>query len=346
MPPYTTTLVEEKEIFQKNEEQECTFGREKYKFLIWEFETRIIWTNVILIGLFHFIALYSFLTHSYFEKPGIVIYATVIGSICGFGITGGIHRYFTHRSYKAKLPLKLILIFCFSMSGQNSILEWVRDHRVHHKFSETDADPHDSRRGFFFAHVGWLMMKKRTEVIKKGRQIDYSDLLEDPLVAFHERHFMWFKLICCFILPTIIPPLAWGESWIVSIKALVFARYVMQLNYTWLVNSAAHIYGNKPYDIKICPSENLAVSFVSMGEGYHNYHHTFPWDYRAAEVGSYLNVTTLVLNLFEKIGWAYDMKSTPQELIRKMVENNGDGSHYKWGHEITQDKAKVLMKEL
>ena len=70
---------------------------------------------------------------------------------------------------------------------QNSICEWVRDHRVHHKFSETDADPHNSNRGFFFAHVGWLMMKKHPEVIRKGREIDMSDVLADPVVIFAEK---------------------------------------------------------------------------------------------------------------------------------------------------------------
>lgn len=78
-----------------------------------------------------------------------------------------------------------------------------------------------------------------------------------------------------------------------------------------------------------------------MGEGYHNYHHTFPWDYRAAELGSMLNITTAWLNFFQKIGWAYDMKAPSSELIQKVVENNGDGSHYKWGHEISLAQAEM-----
>lgn len=67
------------------------------------------------------------------------------------------------------------------------MLDWVRDHRVHHKYSETDADPHNSKRGFFFAHVGWLMMRKHPEVIRKGRTIDFSDLFEDPVIVFHQK---------------------------------------------------------------------------------------------------------------------------------------------------------------
>ena len=70
---------------------------------------------------------------------------------------------------------------------QNTIYQWVRDHRVHHKYSETDADPHNSKRGFFFSHVGWLMVKKHPDVITKGRKIDMSDILADPVVVFSEK---------------------------------------------------------------------------------------------------------------------------------------------------------------
>lgn len=77
-----------------------------------------------------------------------------------------------------------------------------------------------------------------------------------------------------------------------------------------------------------------------MGEGYHNYHHTFPWDYRAAELGSRVNVTTFWLNFFQKIGWAYDMKTPSREILQKIVENSGDGSHYQWGHEVPIEEAE------
>lgn len=111
----------------------------------------------------------------------------IMGGIGGFGVTGGAHRLWSHRSYKAKTPLRIILMMCFSSSGQNTLYDWVRDHRVHHKFSETDADPHNSNRGFFFAHVGWLMMHKHPDVIRKGNMLDMSDILDDPVVQFHQK---------------------------------------------------------------------------------------------------------------------------------------------------------------
>lgn len=74
---------------------------------------------------------------------------------------------------------------CFLV--QNDIYEWSRDHRVHHKYSETDADPHNARRGFFFSHIGWLFMRKHRDVIEKGRKLDFTDLLDDPVVRFQRK---------------------------------------------------------------------------------------------------------------------------------------------------------------
>lgn len=71
---------------------------------------------------------------------------------------------------------------------QNTLYDWVRDHRVHHRYTETDADPHNSKRGFFFAHVGWLMMRKHPEVLRRGKEVDMSDVMADPVVQFHQKY--------------------------------------------------------------------------------------------------------------------------------------------------------------
>ena len=70
---------------------------------------------------------------------------------------------------------------------QNHIYEWVRDHRSHHKFTDTDADPHNSTRGFFFCHMGWLMVRKHPDVKLKGKSIDMSDVEQDPIVVWQRR---------------------------------------------------------------------------------------------------------------------------------------------------------------
>lgn len=103
------------------------------------------------------------------------------------GVTAGAHRLWAHRTYKAKLPLRIFLMICQTTMLQNDIYEWVRDHRVHHKFTDTDADPHNSRRGFFFSHIGWLMLKKHKDVQVKGKTVDMSDIESDPVVQWQRK---------------------------------------------------------------------------------------------------------------------------------------------------------------
>ncbi|CAB0044617.1 unnamed protein product [Trichogramma brassicae] len=325
----TTTTITETDVnenLDKSAAKKYVDGRQQDW---WTFLRRddIKWRNVILISVFHMIAVYGFLTAPYLTHWKTFIWAFLIGMAAAFGITGGIHRFWSHKAYKANTFLRIILMFCFVAAGQNSIHEWVRDHRVHHKFSETDADPHNSKRGFFFSHVGWLMMKKHPDVISKGKLIDMSDIEADPVAAFCERHFTLLKLMVCFVVPICLPVYCWDEDWY---HATMFqlCRYVYVLNATWSVNSFAHFFGNKPYDRNIGPVENGFVSYVTFGEGWHNYHHTFPQDYRAAEIGGgRFNSTTTIIDLFAKLGWAYDLKEPSEQLIAKTIENRGDGTH-------------------
>lgn len=104
-------------------------------------------------------------------------------------------------------------------------MEWARDHRVHHKYSETNADPHNAKRGFFFSHVGWLLCRKHPDVIEKGRKIDLSDLQADPVVAFQKRHYLKTVLICCFIFPAVIPMFLWGETFLNAFVICSLTRY-------------------------------------------------------------------------------------------------------------------------
>lgn len=332
-----TKLRKQSKIVEADDVLEPEKSREKWFFL----QKDIKWRNVILITIFHAIAIYGFLTVPYIQRWKTFLWAFIIGLFAAFGITGGIHRFWSHKSYKANTPLRIILMLCFVTAGQNSIYDWVRDHRVHHKFSETDADPHNSNRGFFFSHVGWLMIKKHPEVIRKGKLIDMSDIKADPIAAFCERHFTLLKLMCCFVIPIVLPVYCWNEEWY---YAFVFqiCRYMYVLNATWSVNSFAHFFGNKPYDKSIAPVENKFVSYASMGEGWHNYHHVFPTDYRAAEIGGgRFNATTSVIDMFAKIGWAYDLKAPSDSVINSTIRNRGDGTHVNM-----QADAEILSNDI
>ncbi|KAE8747984.1 hypothetical protein FOCC_FOCC005374 [Frankliniella occidentalis] len=314
---------------------------------------QFVWHNIILITLFHGIAIWS--TASYIQHLSwkTFWFSVFLGGLGGLGVTAGCHRLWSHRSYKARMPLRVALALCFSIAGQNTILEWVRDHRVHHKFTETDADPHNVKRGFFFAHVGWLMQRKHPEVLRQGRKVDMSDVKADPVVQWHERYFIPLKILLCFIMPTVIPVYCWGEQWHFSFYATAVVRYVCLLNFTWLVNSAAHMFGTHTYDKRINPTENHIVSFLAMGEGWHNYHHVFPWDYKTSEYSYYFNFTTIIIDLCAKLGLAYDMKTATPDMVRKVAMKHGDGTHpvhrndndHHHPEEITFEEYIRVMKE-
>jgi len=297
-----------------------------------EYKRQIVWRNVVIMAYFHLAALYGLYLVFTEAQWKTTVAAFIMYWIAGLGITAGAHRLWAHKSYKAKFPLRMILMIFNCMAFENDIYEWSRDHRVHHKYSETDADPHNALRGFFFSHVGWLLVKKHPEVFRQGKKVDCSDLLQDPVVRFQRRHYLPLVAIFCFLIPTLVPMVLFGETWWNSFFIAGILRLVVLLNMTWLVNSAAHMWGNRPYDKHINPSENLLVTVGAIGEGFHNYHHTFPWDYRASEFGVKINISTIFINLMAKIGWAYDLKIVSEDVIYQRKLRTGELSDHPHQH--------------
>jgi len=289
-----------------------------------EYKLEIVWRNVALMSALHLSAIYGLYLCITSAQLVTTLFAVFLYVISGLGITAGAHRLWSHRSYKAKWPLRALLCVFNTLAFQNDIYEWSRDHRVHHKYSETDADPHNATRGFFFSHVGWLLCKKHPQVIEKGKTVDCGDILADPIVRFQRRYYLQLVALISFIIPTYIPNIYWNETKFNAFYVCVLLRYCWTLNMTWLVNSAAHMWGRRPYDKHINPSENPSVVLGAMGEGFHNYHHTFPWDYSASELGWRFNLTTIFINFFARVGWAYDRKVVSPNVIRQRKLRTGD----------------------
>jgi stearoyl-CoA desaturase (Delta-9 desaturase) len=201
-------------------------------------------------------------------------------------------------------------MLCNCIANQGSLYHWCRDHRVHHKFSETDADPHNATRGFFYAHMGWLFVKKHPDVVKAGRDMDFSDLMADPLVAFQKKFDPWFTFYMCFFMPAQVAHYGWGEDYWTAFFVAGGLRYIWVLHATWLVNSAAHLYGDHPYDVTEYPAENPFVSFMGLGEGWHSWHHKYPYDYAASEFGisSQFNPSKLLIDLMALCGLVWNRK--------------------------------------
>ncbi|GLG96655.1 Acyl-CoA Delta(11) desaturase [Gryllus bimaculatus] len=311
------------------------------------FRPAIKWPDLGVQVFLHVSALYGLLLALTTAKLVTVVWAIIVLYASGFGITAGAHRLWSHRAYKAKWPLKLLLVFLFTIAGQRHVYQWALDHRIHHKFSETDADPHNAKRGFFFSHVGWLVLEPHPDVVAKRSQVDMSDLESDPIIMWHKKLYVPLFALLVIILPVWVPCHFWDESLWTSFFVAFSCRFCITLHIAFFVNSVAHMWGNRPYDKNISPVENFAVSMAALGEGWHNYHHVFPYDYKTAELGNYtLNLTTAFIDFFCWLGWAYDAKSVSENMVKRRVLRSGDGSHNLWGwgdKDISEDDRLELQ---
>jgi stearoyl-CoA desaturase (delta-9 desaturase) len=242
-------------------------------------------------------------------KRKTYIMAAVLYFLSALGITAGAHRLWSHKAYKAAFPLRAFLMVLSSIANQGTIFHWARDHRVHHLYSDTVADPHDANRGFWFSHVGWLIFKKHPAVIEAGKKLSLDDLYKDGVVMFQKKADPFWNLIWCFGFPAFLA-LQWGESmWYGFLIGGMF-RYCAILHGTWCVNSLVHAVGTKPYNSSHKTTENGFVSICAIGEGWHNWHHAFDWDYAAAELGAsqQFNPTKIFIDAMAYCGLAWGRK--------------------------------------
>jgi len=279
--------------------------------------------NIVYLSLVHLGALYA-LSLLMRRGPGNLVVPLVMAGTMYFfgalGITAGVHRLWAHRSYEASLALRLFLMVCNSVANQGSILKWSRDHRVHHKHVDTDKDPHNATLGFWWSHIGWLIWQKPASVRQAGRVVHMDDLYADSVVMWQHRNYVWFSLSISFAMPAVLGSF-WGCTWeCYWIAGLL--RYACCLHATWMVNSAAHLWGYRPYVPDMMPAENWIVSLFAIGEGWHNYHHSYPYDYSTNEYGFLqLNPTTGFINMAKWLGMATNLRrakqTTPTELCLK-----------------------------
>merc|ERR1712107_155553 len=161
--------------------------------------------------------------------------------------------------------------------------------------------------------MGWLFVKKHPDVMKAGAQLNFDDLKADPCVMFQKKLDPWFSFFMCFAFPGLVATL-WGDSFMNGYWVAGGVRYIFVLHSTWLVNSAAHLYGMRPYDPMSNPSENFIVSIFAIGEGWHNWHHKYPFDYAASEYGvlTQFNPTKLVIDTWAALGLVSNRKRALQ----------------------------------
>ncbi|ROW02165.1 hypothetical protein VSDG_02528 [Cytospora chrysosperma] len=231
----------------------------------------------------------------------------------GLGITAGYHRLWAHRSYKATLPLRIYLAAVASGAVEGSARWWSRDHRAHHRYTDTEKDPYSVRKGLLYSHIGWMVMKQNPKRI--GRT-DITDLNEDPVVVWQHLNFIKCVITMGLIFPTLVAGLGWGD-WVGGFVYAGILRIFVVQQATFCVNSLAHWLGEQPFDDRNSPRDHVVTAIVTLGEGYHNFHHEFPSDYRNAIRWWQYDPTKWSIWTWKQLGLASDLKTFRQNEIDK-----------------------------
>ncbi|AEO66985.1 767ff969-1030-495c-8f3a-8f34f4ba314a [Thermothielavioides terrestris] len=246
-------------------------------------------------------------------QPKTAIFAVVYYFYSGLGITAGYHRLWAHSSYKASLPLKIFLAAGGSAAVEGSARWWSSLHRSHHRYTDTDKDPYSVRKGLLYSHIGWMVMKQNPRRI--GRT-DITDLNEDPVVVWQHRHFIKCVVTMALIVPTLVCGFGWGDFLGGYVYAGILRIFFIQ-QATFCVNSLAHWLGDQPFDDRNSPRDHVLTALVTLGEGYHNFHHEFPSDFRNAIEWWQYDPTKWFIWTMKQLGLAWNLKKFPQNEIEK-----------------------------
>jgi len=268
------------------------------------------YTNITYILGHHLLALYALYNlpsvFSYRLLAEVLLATQLIGML---GITAGAHRLWSHKSFTAIAPVRFVFMLANSAAHQGSIYHWVRDHRMHHRHTDTELDPHSIEYGFMYSHMGWLFFRRGDKFRDAAREIQMGDMENDSIVMFQKRNYFVMSNLFCFVLPTLYGYYAWDSLWIGYFYFGV-VRWIVLLHATWCVNSVAHMWGTTPYNERLSSRQNTFTSLVASGEGWHNYHHAYPYDYRASEYNWHneWNPTTLLLDALGLFGCVSNRK--------------------------------------
>jgi fatty-acid desaturase len=255
------------------------------------------WFNVAFIAAVHMFALLGFFTFSWKALAVAAALWWVTGSL-GIGLS--FHRQLTHLGFKSPVWLKRFLAVCGTLAVQGGPIAWVAGHRLHHAYSDREMDPHNSKRGFWWSHIGWIF-RRDPEMGKFESYRRYArDLAADPFIVFLDRQYVFLQVALGLLL-------LWWGGWSFVIWG-IFVRLVFGWHCTWLVNSAAHMFGYQTYDSRDESRNCWWVALLSFGEGWHNNHHAFPRMARHGIRWWELDLNYLALRALQAFGLVWDVR--------------------------------------
>lgn len=280
-------------------------------------------------------------------KLNTFIWSVIYYFLTGFGITAGYHRLWAHRAYDASFPVRLSLMLFGSGAVEGSIRWWGRDHRIHHRYTDTEEDPYNAKRGFWYSHMGWMLFN---EPNKKHGKANIDDLNKDPMIRIQHKYYPFFAFGMGFIFPTLVAGVLWddwkgGFFW-AGIIRLCFVHHA-----TFFVNSLAHSFGAYTFADKHTPRDSFITAILTLGEGYHNFHHEFPKDYRNAIRFYQYDPTKWLIRVLAFFGLAYNLHKFPENEVQKgalqMAQKKIDriASRIDWGQEV-EDLPEFTMEQV
>ena len=229
----------------------------------------------------------------------------------GLSVTAGYHRHFAHVSYKAHPLLRFFYLVFGACAMQNSTLNWASDHRLHHRYTDTEIDPYNAGQGFFWSHIGWIFYQSREE----KQLTNVGDLLRDRWVRWQHRHDVAIALGVGFAVPTLIGACI-GRAFGMFLWAGLI-RVVVVHHVTFFINSLAHMWGKQPYSRKDSSVDSWWLAFLTNGEGYHNFHHAFPSDYRNGIYWYQWDPTKWFIRGLSFVGMTRKLHRVPPQLISR-----------------------------
>ena len=269
----------------------------------------------------------------------------------GLSITAGYHRLFSHRSHTASWPLRLFYAIFGAAAFQNSVIKWGSDHRRHHLKTDSDEDPYSIVRGFFWAHMGWVMISEHEEIIE-----NVEDLQSDPILVWQDNHIFKIGGFAGIILPGLVGALIIGgiSGFLGGLIWGGLLRLVIVHHGTFLINSGAHYWGKQNHSTKNTSKDSPILSLFTFGEGYHNFHHTFQADYRNGHKWYHWDPTKWWIRIFSIIKITKDLHKVPSWTIEdaKMKtsfehkENKGINREYKEDFKKRMEECSKQMRTL
>ncbi|MFL6263706.1 MAG: acyl-CoA desaturase [Thermoanaerobaculia bacterium] len=272
----------------------------------------INWLNLVFLLGTLLIALVG--TPWYLVKYGLgwpeAVTFLVLWLFVGVSVTAGYHRLFAHKTYQAAWPVRLFFLVFGAGALENSVLNWSADHRVHHAHVDEERDPYNITKGFWWAHMGWIFFEN-----EEIPQTVVRDLAEDPLVRWQEKYYVWIGLGVALGIPLMVGLLTGHVLGCLLIGGVL--RVVVSHHGTFFINSLCHMVGRRPYSTEHSARDSAVMAVLAFGEGYHNYHHSFPFDYRNGVKVWQFDPAKWMIWTLSRVGLARDLRRAPDAAVLK-----------------------------